>query len=580
MLDPKDIKQILIAEKLTDEKKFKSLVKSAKDLQKDLEEYILTEKLISEEELYSAYAEAKGYRFIDLKDTTIRQDILEQVPEPIALNHEIIAFDTSRNIIKLAGLDPGNLQIQEFIKKKANLEPEVYLTTPSSFRKLFKQYHKSLQTEFENLAEKHQKKLKDGKEESAEKLEELASDLPVVRIIDSMLEYAIFQEASDVHIEPAENEMIVRMRVDGLLRNIMTLPKKIQPGLVARIKILSNLKLDEHRLPQDGRFKIKNDEYKISFRVSIIPVYDGEKVVLRLLNESGKILTLEQLGFQKSALETLKRNISKPHGMILVTGPTGSGKTTSLYTVLNILNKPEVNITTIEDPIEYHMPRINQSQVNPKIGYTFASGLRSFLRQDPDVILVGEIRDEETAEIAVNAAMTGHLVLSTLHTNDAATTLPRLQDMNVPPFLVATTANVIVAQRLVRRICMDCIYSYKLDKPGLTEIEQQFDIPNLLSILSDAGSIANKKISLQSLLFYKGKGCNKCNNTGYKGRIGIYEVLEITQEIAQLIIRKASAKEIHDAAVKAGMITVSQDGFIKAKNGITTIEEVMRVTKE
>lgn len=579
MLDPKDIKQVLIEEKLTDEKKFKSLLKEAKDLQKDLEEYILTEKLVSEEELYEKYAEMKGYRFIDLKDTTIRQDILEQVPEPIALNHEIIAFDMSRNVIKLAGLDPSNLQIQEFIKKKTNLEPEVYLTTPSSFRKLFKQYHKSLQTEFENLAEKHQKKLK-GDEESAEKLEELASDLPVVRIIDSMLEYAIFQEASDIHIEPAENEMIVRMRVDGLLRNIMTLPKKIQPGLVARIKILSNLKLDEHRLPQDGRFKIENEEYKISFRVSIIPVYDGEKVVLRLLNESGKILTLEQLGFQKSVLEIVKRNIEKPHGMILVTGPTGSGKTTSLYTILNILNKPEVNITTIEDPIEYHMPRINQSQVNPKIGYSFASGLRSFLRQDPDVILVGEIRDEETAEIAVNAAMTGHLVLSTLHTNDAATTLPRMQDMNVPPFLIATTANVIVAQRLVRRICMDCIYSYKLDASGLKEIEDQFDIPNLLKILTEAGSIANKKTSLSSLLFYKGKGCNKCNNTGYKGRIGIYEVLEVTQDIAQAIIKKASAKEIHEIAVKAGMITMAQDGFIKAKNGVTTLEEVMRVTKE
>jgi type IV pilus assembly protein PilB len=581
MIEDKEIKKLLEAEKLiktADD--FKKLVKGAQDSQLSLEDFLFEQKIINEETLYEKYAQSKELKFINLKDKTIRQDILQLIPEPIALNHEIIAFDADKEKIKIATLEPGDLQMLEFIKKKTNLEPEVYLTTPSTYHKIFRQYHKSLQTQFEDLAARQQRTLgKDGNEDK-EKLEELAQDMPVVRIIDSMLEYAIFEEASDVHIEPADKEVAIRIRVDGILRNVMTLPKKIQPGLIARVKILSNLKLDEHRLPQDGRFKIETDEYKISFRVSVIPVFDGEKVVMRLLNESGRILSLEQLGLQTSALDGVKKNIAKPHGMILVTGPTGSGKTTTLYTILNILNKPEVNITTIEDPIEYRMPRINQSQVNPKIGYTFAGGLRAFLRQDPDIILVGEIRDEETAEISVNAAMTGHLLLSTLHTNDAATAVPRLQDMNIPSFLIASTTNVIIGQRLVRKICMNCIVSQTLEKEALGEIDKRFDMPELMKVLSKVGSIASSREQLNSLLFYKGKGCGKCAHTGYKGRIGIYEVLEVSPEIVKLIMQKANSAEIKKEAVKNGMITMAQDGFIKAKNGITTIEEILRVTKE
>ena len=279
----------------------------------------------------------------------------------------------------------------------------------------------------------------------------MAENLPIVRIVDTLLEYAIFENASDIHIEPEEKDIIARYRIDGILKTVMILQKNVQPGIIARIKILANLKVDEHRLPQDGRFKVSAKDYNVSLRVSIIPTFDGEKIVMRLLNEKAQILTLEQLGFQPSAFEAIKRNISKPHGMNLVTGPTGSGKTTTLYTILNILNTPEVNIVTIEDPIEYRMPHVNQSQVNPKIGYTFASGLRAFLRQDPNIIMVGEIRDQETAEIAIHAAMTGHLVLSSLHTNDAITTLPRLSDMGVPAFLIASTTNVIIAQRLVKK---------------------------------------------------------------------------------------------------------------------------------
>jgi type IV pilus assembly protein PilB len=395
-----------------------------------------------------------------------------------------------------------------------------------------------------------------------------------------MLEYAIFENASDIHIEPQENDLIVRYRIDGRLKQVMTLPKNTQSGIIARIKILSNLKIDEHRLPQDGRFTITSKDYKVAFRVSILPVYDGEKAVLRLLNESAQVLTLEQLGLQPRPLEILKRNIKKPHGIILVTGPTGSGKTTTLYTVLNILNKPEVNISTVEDPIEYRMPKINQSQVSPKIGFTFANGLRSLLRQDPNIIMVGEIRDNETAEIAANAAMTGHLVLSTLHTNDAVTALPRLGEMGVPSFLIASTTNILMAQRLVRKICLHCIQSYTLSKAAVEDLNKQFNVEYILKTLEREGAIMSAATPIESLLFYRGKGCKQCNHEGYKGRIGIYEILEVTHEVADLILNKGTTEDLRRAAQKQGMLTMAEDGFIKAKYGITTIEEVLRVTKE
>jgi type II secretory ATPase GspE/PulE/Tfp pilus assembly ATPase PilB-like protein len=333
-------------------------------------------------------------------------------------------------------------------------------------------------------------------------------------------------------------------------------------------------------LPQDGRFKIQTPEYKVAFRVSIIPTYDGEKIVLRLLNEKAQILSLEQLGLQKDSLIRVRQALKKPHGMILVTGPTGSGKTTTLYTLLNLLNTPQVNISTIEDPIEYRIANINQSQVNPKIGFTFAKGLRAFLRQDPNIIMVGEIRDDETATIAVHAAMTGHLVLSTLHTNDAVTTLPRLLEMGVPAYLVASTTNLIIAQRLVRKICTGCIQSYNLDKLMIKSLEEQLNTLDLLTTLEKQGAIMSAKQKLESLLFYKGRGCKQCNNQGYRGRIGIYETLLIDQEISQLIIKNVDKKEIYAQARKRGMLTLLEDGFIKAKNGITTIEEILRVSQE
>jgi type IV pilus assembly protein PilB len=576
MFSNKQLKNILIkAETLTSEE-FDKLKKEAVSLGKKMENYLIEKKIITPLVLYENAASYYKVPFIDLKNQTIRKDVLFTIPEPIAATHNIIAFDSNDKEIKIAALDPEDLEIFEFIKKKTGLKPKIHLTTPENLKETIKQYHKSLKAEFDYLAGEEDM----GKLDEKKDLKKLAEDLPVVRIVDTLLEYSIIENASDIHIEPEEKNVLVRYRIDGILHNVMVLPKSVQSGIVARIKILANLKVDEHRLPQDGRFKITTDEYKVSFRVSIIPTFDGEKVVMRLLNEKAQILTLEQIGLQPKPLKRIKNNISKPHGITLVTGPTGSGKTTSLYTILNILNTPQVNISTIEDPIEYRMPHINQSQVNTKIGYTFASGLRAFLRQDPDIIMVGEIRDQETAEIAIHAAMTGHLVLSTLHTNDAATTMPRLAKMGVPSFLIATTVNIIIAQRLVRKICPSCIQSYNIDSETIKELEKQLDIENILKTMEKEKTIINAKKGLGSLLFYRGKGCKHCNNTGYKGRIGIYEILENSEKISNLILKNASANEINKQALSEGMLTIVEDGFIKAKNGITTIEEVMRVTKE
>ena len=573
MFTNEQIKSILAEADIMSAKDFEKLAEEAKAAGKKVENYLVEKKIISLSTLYENAAIYFKVPFINLKDQVIRKDILMSIPEPIASTHQLIAFAVDNQEIKIATLDPENLEIFEFIRKKTNLEPKIYLTTPDSIDEAIKQYHKSLRAEFKDLSS-------DSELQGDENLKKLAENLPIVRIVDTLLEYAIFEGASDIHVEPEEKEIIVRYRVDGVLRNVMTLPKNVQPGITARIKILANLKVDEHRLPQDGRFKINTKEYKVSFRVSIIPTFEGEKIVMRLLPEKAQALNLEQLGFQPSSLGTLKRNIAKPHGMILVTGPTGSGKTTTLYTILNILNKPEVNILTIEDPIEYRMEHVNQSQVNPKIGYTFAVGLRAFLRQDPNIIMVGEIRDQETAEIAIHAAMTGHLVLSTLHTNDAITTLPRLSDMGVPAFLVATTTNLIIAQRLVRKICPNCIQSFKLDKQTITDLEEQLNIPGIMGTLQKEKAILDASKGLESLLFYRGKGCNQCDNSGYKGRIGIYETLEITEEISDLILKKATTTELNKQAEIQHMLKIIEDGFIKAKNGITTIEEVMRVTKE
>ena len=549
MLSNEQLEKILKQADIMPAEEFSKFLKEAGKSGRKIENYLIEKKIVTASTLYESAAKYFKVPFIDLKNQVIRKDILMNIPEPIASAQQIVAFAVEGKKIKIACLDPENMEIFEFIKKKTELELKIYLTTPESFDEVLKQYHKSLKAEFKELADENL-------DPSSANLKKLAENLPIVRIVDTLLEYAIFENASDIHIEPEEKDILARYRIDGILKTVMTLPKNVQPGIIARIKILANLKVDEHRLPQDGRFKVNAKDYKVSLRVSIIPTFDGEKIVMRLLNEKAQILTLEQLGFQPSALESIKRNISKPHGMILVTGPTGSGKTTTLYTVLNILNTPEVNIITIEDPIEYRMPHVNQSQVNPKIGYTFATGLRSFLRQDPNIIMVGEIRDQETAKIATHAAMTGHLVLSSLHTNDAVTTLPRLSDMGVPAFLVASTTNIIIAQRLVRKICPNCIQSYKLDKLMIKELTKQLDVENIMQTMQNKRIIADAKRGLESLLFYRGAGCKQCSNSGYKGRIGIYEALEVTDEMSELILRKEPPAVLKKQAEKQSILTI------------------------
>jgi type IV pilus assembly protein PilB len=535
------------------------------------EDILLSDNMVDEKELYTKIGKDLDVPFISLKEREIKKDVLSLIPGPVAGTHQVIAFDKSSSEIKLAMLDPSDIQTIEFLRRKTGLEPKVYITSPSDMKEALHRYHAELESEQLKIIQENE-----ANGTASGDLKKAAEAVSVINVVNSVLENAVFQGASDIHIEPTEKDIVVRYRIDGILKPIMTLPKSLQNGVIARIKILCNAKLDEHMIPQDGRFKIQVADEKVAFRVSILPVYDGEKVVMRILHEGTAAYTLDVLGFLPKFKEKVEKAIAKPHGMILVTGPTGSGKTTTLYSVLGILNKPGVNISTVEDPIEYRMPGVNQSQINPKVGFTFAGGLRALLRQDPNIIMVGEIRDQETAEIAINAAMTGHLVLSTLHTNDAATSLPRLLDMGVPPFLVAYTANIIIAQRLVRTICQYCKKEYKLDKASIDNLAKAFDTSRLVSLFKEY--VPGK--SHDTVTFFQGEGCRRCGDTGYKGRQGIYEVLEISPDIITMVNKRAEADEIAAQARKNGMITMIEDGLIKAKMGVTTISEILRVTKD
>ncbi|MDQ1284551.1 MAG: type pilus assembly protein PilB [Patescibacteria group bacterium] len=547
---------------------------------KKLGDVLLEKKLIDEIQLRKLYAYILGVPFVDLAKETIPHEIIQLVPEPIAKKYRIVAFSKNGNELRLAMVNPEDIQTVDFIKKKTGFKIVICLTTEESIETALRQYSKSLKAEFGDIISKNSSEFS---EETEEDLEKIAQGLPIIRIVDTLIKHAILQSASDIHIEPDEKEVRVRYRIDGILHEAMTLPKQVRDGIIARIKVLSNLKLDEHRVPQDGRFKIEKDGLKISFRVSILPIFDGEKIVMRLLNESSKGLTLESMGMSGRGLEIIHRDIKRPNGMILVTGPTGSGKTTTLYTVMDILNVPEVNISTVEDPVEYRMSRINQTQIYPKVGLTFAAGLRSLLRQDPDIIMVGEIRDKETMEMAIHAAMTGHLVLSTLHTNSAAGTLPRLIDMGAEPFLVASTVNVIIAQRLVRKLCPDCRKEYKLSDKELKTLKDNYAMDEILGVIvKDPDVKGNVKAAekWQDIKFFKAVGCERCSDEGYRGRVGIFEVLEVDDEIQKAISQKETAEDIEERARKNGMLTMLEDGFVKAMQGVTSLEEIMRVTKE
>jgi len=577
------LKEFLTDAGLVSRKAVDSADKKAKKKGSSVGDILVSEGDISEDDLRRSHAYILGIPFVSLKDQKIDFNVLSLVPEPIARKHNIIAFKKSPTTVEVAMLDTDDLAAIEFVKKKIGLKIVPRLTDKESIKSALLQYKKSLEAEFGAIISKESIQLKaitedrDGAPTSEKELKKLAEDLPVVKIVDTLLNHAIIQNASDIHIEPMENQVLIRYRIDGILHDAMVLPKAVESGIAARIKVLSNLKLDEKRLPQDGRFKIETADQKVSFRVSMLPTYYGEKTVMRLLRDSVSGFSLDALGFHGDALERIHEATRRKTGMILITGPTGSGKSTTLYTVLDILNTPEVNISTVEDPIEYQMPRVNQTQVKPDIGFTFSSGLRSLVRQDPDIIMVGEIRDGETATLAVNAALTGHLVLSTLHTNSSAGAMTRLVEMGVEPFLVVSTVEVVIAQRLVRRLCTGK-EKYNLTKEGVDELRKKVDLEKILKALKKE-KIINDKATWDTVPFYHPIESQQCED-GYSGRAGIYEVLPLTSAIRNLVIGGATEEIIAEEAIKEGMMTMLEDGIFKAAQGVTTIEEVLRVISE
>lgn len=545
---------------------------------------ILVEKSkINEDDLRKMQAYLLGIPFVDLKQQRIEFETLSLIPEPIARNHNIVAFKRNADSLEVAMLDTDDLAAIDFIKKKTHFKIFPRLTDTDSIRSALLQYQKSLKAEFGDLIKEETDALKqipegDGAETLSETdLKKRAEDLPIVRIVDTLLKHAVIQNASDIHIEAQEKELVVRYRIDGLLHDAMILPKQVASSIVARIKVLSSLKLDEKRLPQDGRFKIEIGGEKVSLRVSVLPTYFGEKIVMRLLREGASGFTLEVLGFHGDALERVHEALKLSTGMILTTGPTGSGKTTTLYTMIDLLNTPDVNISTVEDPIEYQMTRINQTQVKPEIGFTFSSGLRALVRQDPDIIMVGEIRDNETASLAINASLTGHLVLSTLHTNSAAGAIPRLIDMKVEPFLIVSTVNVIIAQRLVRKLC-ETKEKYFLNKAGLATLGKSVDLDRVLKVLKDEKVVA-PTATWEKINFYRPRPSPEAPD-GFQSRIGIHEVLKVTQTIRDIIIKGGTSADIEAQAKREGMLTMLEDGIFKCVQGHTTIEEVLRVVSE
>ncbi|MDP3093895.1 MAG: GspE/PulE family protein [bacterium] len=579
-VEPQQLKAFLLDANLIKERQFDEVERISRETNQRIGDVLISHGLITQEQLAELEAYILGIPFVNLEKEKIDPEILRIIPEPIARTHNIIAFRKKGSNLEVAMLDPDDLGTIDFIKRKANLKIQPRLTTVESVKNAIRQYHQSLEAEFGSIIQKEAGVIKSVKEENIPEeieLEKAAEELPIIKIVDTLLKHAILQRASDIHIEPFEKEVLVRYRIDGILREAMVLPKKVLPGTIARIKVLANLKLDEHRLPQDGRFKAETEDYKYSIRVSILPVFDGEKVVMRLLAENTRALTLDELGLRGEALEEIQTGLRRPVGMILVTGPTGCGKTTTLYSMMEILNTPEVNISTVEDPVEYRIPRANQTQVNSKIGLTFASGLRSLVRQDPDIIMVGEIRDNETAGLAINAALTGHLVLSTIHTNSASGAVPRLIDMGVEPFLISSTVNVILAQRLVRRLTDDKT-AYNFKSAELESLEKYCDLSKILKILKEE-KIVKPGAGWEDISFYRPKP-SKDYPDGYRSRLGIYEVLVVTPPIKELIVKQATADQVQEQAQKEGMITMIEDGFVKAAQGITSIEEVLRVIIE
>jgi type IV pilus assembly protein PilB len=586
----KKIEGILLKDNLLDQSTLDRAKTDAQQKEAPLLSFLVEQHLLTDEDLTKVTAEASGLQYVSLLNTTVPENILKLLPRDAAETYMAVPFGEMRGRLGVAMLDPTNIQAVDYLTRKIGRQLTTFLASRASIDRVLSSYHVELASDVKDAIsdvdsnDKAQAaKRPEGQENK--KLENLVQDAPITRALNAILDSAATTRASDIHIEPHEHDLKIRFRIDGILQDTMTLPKSVEPALISRIKILSNLKIDEHRIPQDGEFQIHVDGHDIDLRIAIAPVVWGEQVVIRLLDKSGTTLTLDSLGFKGRAFKVINEGIHKPHGMTLSTGPTGSGKSTTLYAVVQAIKDITINIVTLEDPVEYKMDGINQIQVNADVGLTFASGLRSILRQDPNVVLVGEIRDSETADLAVQAALTGHTVLSTIHTNSAAGVLPRLLDMGIEPFLIASTVNTVIGQRLVRRLCDKC-HTMSPSTPAETESIQKI-LAGIMAkteaeaktAAADLGYDVVPMAGQASYNLARAKGCPNCSG-GYKGRIGIYEVFAMTEALEKLVGERATTSAVQTQAVADGMITMQQDGYLKAINGLTTIEEVARVATD
>ncbi len=563
-----ELKKLLVDEGLVSAEKFDELFAEAERKSQNILDVLISEQFTTADYLNSLVAKALGVPRVDFSAQEVEKDVVKLIPEDVARQRQVVIFAKEADgTYDVAMRDPSNLETIEFLAQRLKAKIKPFLATEEDLNRGFSVFGYELGKDFKKLIEENVKASLAARAKSAE---EAAGDLPIVAIVDNILSYAIASRASDIHIEVLEESMFIRYRIDGILYEVLNVSKTIHPAIVARIKLLSGLKIDEHYEPQDGRFREQVGNELTDVRVSVMPTFYGEKVEMRVLTSSQKPLSLEEIGMAAGDAAVAREELKKAYGMVLSCGPTGSGKTTTLYALMNILNKPQVNVVTIEDPIEYNMRYVNQTQVNAQAGVTFASGLRALLRQDPNIIMVGEIRDAETADIAVQAALTGHLFLSSLHTNDAPTAIPRLFDLKIPPFLAGSVLNLIIAQRLVRRVCPSCIYSYDAGPDVARTVRVQL---HELGVPEDAMS-APKTL-------YRGKGCSSCGMTGYRGRLGIFELLRVTDAVKRVVTAENfNLEDLRAATRKEGEKTMFEDGLQKAELALTTLEEVLRVIRE
>ena len=586
------VEQLLLLNNIVTKENLESMNIEAAKANKPLVDLLVDRKVIKPDDAVQIIAAASGSKYVNLSKVNISDEILGLIPKEDAVSNEAVAFAVEDGRLDVAMTEPDNLQKIDFLSRKTNYPINPFMASKTQIEAWAGRYQSNIGTEVEEAlvenkedVKKDQEKLEHFGKADSKKLETIVQDAPITRALNSILEYAINSKASDIHIEPRATELKIRFRVDGILQEVMTLPKTTEPALISRIKILSNLKIDEHRIPQDGQAQYKAGNKEVDMRISIAPISYGEQVVIRLLDKSEAMLSLTTLGLRGRSYNLIKRGMSKPHGMILSTGPTGSGKSTTLYAVIQEIMSPKINIVTLEDPVEYKMNGVNQIQINTEVGLTFASGLRSILRQDPNVIMVGEIRDHITADLAVQSALTGHLVLSTLHTNNASGVLPRMLDMKIEPYLIASTINTCIGQRLVRTVCPNCRKSYPASAAAVKMINNIVgstlprDQATSAAMAKELGYDALPIYSQTAYTLYKGEGCEQCQD-GYKGRTGIYEVFEMNPAIEKLLLTRATTSTIAAQAQADGMITMQQDGILKALNGLTTLEEVARVASD